>query len=122
LRGAVLSAAAFLLAFLWIYGLSNLLLTFLESVGGFLAGWWLGRMASFGALPILLTKAGLQLHAEPGHVDQVCGYRPLGGFYLFQAMVAAIPAVFLAVWWLIIPVFPRSYVRRRLGRRARLSS
>lgn len=105
----MLSAAAFLLAFLWIYGLSYLLLTFLESVGGFPAGWWLGRMASFGALPILLPKAGHQLHADPGHVDQVCGYRPLEDFYLIQAMVAAIPAVFLAVWWLIIPGFPRSY-------------
>ncbi len=108
-RGAVLSAASILLAFLWIYGLSNPLLTCLESVGGFLAGWWLGRMASYGSLPILLHGAGLQLHAEPGHVDQVCGYRPLGDFYLFQAMVSAIPAVFLAAWWLIIPVFPRSY-------------
>lgn len=108
-RGAVLSTAAILLTFLWIYGLGNLLLTGLESIGSFLAGWWLGRMASYGAVPILLRRAGLQLHAEPAHVDQVCGYRPLGDFYLFQAMVAAIPAVFLALWWLIIPVFPRSY-------------
>lgn len=45
----------------------------------------------------------------PGRFDGAAGRKPVGEYYLFQAMVAGIPAVFLAVWWLIIPFVPRDY-------------
>ena len=38
--------------------------------------------------------------------------KPIGDLYFFQAMLVAIPAAFLAIWWLIIPVIPR-YLRWR---------
>jgi hypothetical protein len=108
-KGAIVTALAILSAFLGIYGLNNALLTLLETVGGYIAGWYLGRMSAYGALAVIIKQENLTLRAEPEHTDRVCGFKPLGDFYLFQALVAAVPAIFLAVWWVIIPIFPRSY-------------
>ncbi|MDJ0731252.1 MAG: hypothetical protein QNJ33_14795 [Crocosphaera sp.] len=118
-KAGIITAFAILVAFLSIYGLGNIVLTLLETLGGYIAGWFLGRMSAYGTLlPIIIKHKErkekeknnqFSLIIEPAHTDQVCGLKPLGDFYLFQALVAVIPAVFLATWWLIIPIFPRSY-------------
>jgi hypothetical protein len=46
---------------------------------------------------------------QPSHVDGVAGLKPVGDFYFYQAMVAAIPAIFLAAWWFLFPIWPRDY-------------
>ena len=42
----------------------------------------------------------------PGHIDGVGGLKPIGEFYFFQAKIAALPAIYLIVWLLIIPAWP----------------
>jgi hypothetical protein len=46
----------------------------------------------------------ITLRLLAGHVDRVGGWKPLGDFFFFQAMVVAIPAAFLAVWLVLIPL------------------
>ena len=108
-KGAIMVALATAASFFSIYGLSNGLLTLLEMIGGFIVGWVLGQMSAYGSLLRLIRQEHLSLRAEPEHTDGVCGFKPLGDFYGFQALVAAIPAIFLALWWVIIPIFPRDY-------------
>lgn len=108
-KGAIAVALATAASFLSIYGLGNGLLTLLETIGGFIVGWCLGQMSAYGALLRLIRQENLSLRAEPEHTDGVCGFKPLGDFYGFQALVAAVPAIFLALWWVIIPIFPRDY-------------
>lgn len=88
-------------------------LFWLEALGGLVAGFKLGRIASYGSLGSLLRRQRCKITVTPGHVDGAGGLKPVGDFYFFQAMVAGIPAAFLAVWWMIIPVVPRPYQRWR---------
>jgi hypothetical protein len=80
----------------------NLLLAlpelFAEMVGGYIAGCYIGRAARYGALGAALESRGVALRVMVGHLDGVGGLKPVGEFYFYQAMLVAIPAVFLAVW------------------------
>ena len=78
----------------------RLLLGFGEMIAGYIAGNYLGRIASYGHFGGLLKKHGLTVKVEPSHVDGVGGLKPVGDYYFYQAMVVGIPAIFLAVWWL----------------------
>lgn len=95
-------------AFVFAYSKPALLqripLAVLEAIGGYVAGLQLGRMASYGALGAFLRRNECRLEVWPGHVDGAAGLKPLGDFYFFQAMIAAVPAIFLAVWWFLIPL------------------
>ena len=108
--GGCLVAFAMLLAFLaanpWPYPPDQRLLTLFEVVGGFVAGRCLGRMVWYGLLGCLLRRRQVAIHVQPGHPDGAAGLKPIGDLYFFQAMVVAIPALFLALWWLIIPFWP----------------
>ena len=106
-RGGLTGAAAILAAFLACCRLTKPGLMVVETLGGYVAGRYLGRMACYGALSRLLRRWPLTLQLQPGHPDKVAGLKPLGDFYFAQAMVAAIPAVYLAVWWLAIPLLPQ---------------
>jgi len=75
-----------------------------EMLGGYIAGCYLGRMACYGTLGSSLKKAGIELRVIAGHPDSVGGLKPVGNFYFHQAMVVAIPAIFLATWLLLIPL------------------
>jgi hypothetical protein len=97
---------AFVVAFRLPFPLEEIPLTVMEVCGGFLAGWYLGRMASYGSLGLLLKKAGIALQVKPGYLDGAAGLKPIGDFYFFQAMVAGLPALFLAVWLVLIPLWP----------------
>jgi hypothetical protein len=73
-------------------------------VGGAVAGSWLGRMASYGRLlgKATLHKQKIQLRVIPSHPDGAGGLKPIGDFHLYQSMTASLPAIFLAVWVLLI--------------------
>ena len=72
---------------------------------GYVAGSYLGRMAFYGQLGWLLRRRQIEVVLDPWHG----GLRPVGGFYFVQAMVVAIPVAFLAVWLLLIPIWPKNY-------------
>ncbi len=82
-------------------------------VAGSVAGAIIGRMVLYGAFGYYIqhprsTKngsgSGPPLRLIPDHPDGLAGTRPIGEFYSFQARLLAIPAIFLAVWWYIIPL------------------
>jgi hypothetical protein len=112
-RGAGLVAvavfAAFAIVMLRARSLYRLPLALFEVYWAYIAGWQLGRMAAYGRLGAALGKAGINVRAIPGHLDGAAGLKPVGDLFFFQSMVAAIPAIFLAAWWLLIPVWPRDY-------------
>ena len=66
----------------------------------------MGRMAAFGSLGWLLRGRHVQIVVRPGHIDGAAGLKPIGDYYLYQAALSALPAVFLAVWLVLIPVWP----------------
>jgi hypothetical protein len=80
-----------------------------EVACAYVAGNYLGRMASHGQLGSFLKSNDIGLVVNPSHIDGVCGLKPVGDFYFFQAMVVAIPAIYLAFWWFLFPVWPRDY-------------
>lgn len=106
-RSGLIVAIAILIASLVAYWPSFPFFVILETImdifGGWIAGRYLGRMASYGKLNFLLKEKRIPLEVKPGHLDGAAGFKPIGDFYFFQAMVLSIPALFLAVWWLIIP-------------------
>ena len=74
-------------------------------VGAFGGGFHLGRGASYGRIGWLLRRQGCLLRVMPNHIDGVGGLKPVGEFYYFQAKIAALPAIYLIVWLLIIPAW-----------------
>ena len=76
----------------------------LGAVGGFLVGRPLGRMLSCGLIGRSLEQRGVSVRATPGHVDGAAGLKPLGDYFSYQALVLAIPAVFLVAWSVVLMV------------------
>ncbi len=71
-----------------------------------IAGLFFGRLTRFGMLASVLSDDHKRLRVIPGHFDGACGLKPIGDFYLFQALLLAIPILWLAAWWAyIIPQF-----------------
>ncbi len=56
-----------------------------------------------------MKKESVKIMLQPTHVDGVAGLKPIGDFFFYQAMVTAIPAIFLAAWWFLFPIWPREY-------------
>ena len=69
--------------------------------GGYLVGRELGRMLSYGMLGPFLARRRVTFRATPGHVDGAAGLKPVGDYYLSQALLLALPAVFLLFWSLM---------------------
>jgi hypothetical protein len=106
-RGGIFVGIALLIAFIVAFGqelVGHIDLTVVEVLGGYIVGRYLGRMACYGRLGWLLQRQNIILKVQPGHIDGVAGLKPVGDFYFAQAMVIAIPALYLAVWWFIIPL------------------
>ena len=80
-----------------------ILLSIVCAIAGWIAGHRLGTTAAFGLLPWFLRRTSIALHLIPGHPDATAGLAPLGKYYGFQALLATIPALWLAVWWFIAP-------------------
>jgi hypothetical protein len=106
---AIAMFTAFAIALSHEFHFSRLLLGLAEVVGAYIAGTYLGRMASYGQLGWHLKSEPVEVLVQPSHVDGVAGMKPLGDFYFYQAMVVGIPAVFLAVWWFLFPIWPVNY-------------
>ncbi len=111
-RGGLFIGATMMIAFLVAFGpqkvlYEQLLLTIIETLAGYIAGRYLGRMAFYGRLRQILKTNAVALQVQPDHPDTVAGFKPLGDLYFFQAMVLTIPALYLAIWWFLIPVVGR---------------
>jgi hypothetical protein len=108
LGGGSTVALAILMAFVFAFPGREIYLriplTLAEMLGGYIAGCYLGRMACYGTLGSSLKSTGMELWVIAGHPDSVGGLKPVGDFYFYQAMVVAIPAIFLAIWLLLIPL------------------
>lgn len=104
---ALVSALAMLIAFaVSVYyepRFDKALLALPEVIGAYIAGSYLGRMVSFGRLAAHIAQAGWTISIFPEHVDGVGGLKPVGDFYFRQAMIAAIPVLFLGIWSVIFP-------------------
>ncbi|HEX2314513.1 MAG TPA: hypothetical protein VHJ17_12295 [Thermomonospora sp.] len=66
------------------------------------AGGWLGRMAAYGRLGGFLARRALTIRVIAGHPDGAGGLKPVGDLYLYQSLVASLPAIFAAVWSLLV--------------------
>jgi hypothetical protein len=77
-----------------------------ECLCGWIAGEKLGRMVGYGFFWRPLNRDGSRLRLVPGHVDGAGGLKPLGDFFFYQSVTASIPAIYLAVWWWLIPLWP----------------
>ena len=107
--GAVVVGFVILVAFILAYRgipLYNLGLVVLEVFLGAVAGYYIGQMVAYGTLGQLSVSEGISVSPKPGHIDRAAGLKPIGDFYFFQAMVVAIPCVYIAAWWFIIPLVP----------------
>jgi hypothetical protein len=51
----------------------------------------------------VLADPQTRLNVRPGHFDGANGLKPVGDFYLYQALLTAIPLLWLAGWALILP-------------------
>jgi hypothetical protein len=84
----------------------DLWLVVFECLCGWVAGERLGRMVAYGFFWRPLARDGARLCLVPGHVDGAGGFKPLGDFFFYQSVTASIPAIYLAVWWWLIPLWP----------------
>ncbi len=105
---AVAMLIAFIVAFFRGYAASpgHLMLTVLEVAGASIGGFYLGRLAAYGQFGSVLRRRRVALKLVPDHADGAGGLKPIGDFYLFQALVAAIPSLFVGLWALLISVSP----------------
>jgi len=98
-----------LVSFLAAYGryiIYDIPLTILEMFLGAVAGYYIGQMIAYGTLGGLVQREKISIVPKYGHIDRAAGLKPIGDFYFFQAMIVAIPCLYIAVWWFIIPLLP----------------
>ncbi|QBQ54973.1 hypothetical protein [Nitrosococcus wardiae] len=89
------------------YPAAQIPLTLFEAIGGYIVGRHLGIMASYGRLGHWLKRQGIRIQIKPGYPDGAVGLKPVGDFYFFQAMLLALPVLYLFLWWLMMPLWPR---------------
>lgn len=87
---------------------TTLLLSFFLPIGlgtaaGLVAGAFFGRLATYGSVAAVLARPETGLNIQPGHFDGANGLKPVGDFYLFQAVLTAIPLLWLSGWALALP-------------------
>ena len=91
---------------------SLLRLGLFETAWAYVVGGYLGSMAANGKVGWYLKRKSASVWVSPGHIDGAAGLKPFGDFCLYQAMVVAIPGVFLAVWTFLIPAWPEITMRQ----------
>jgi hypothetical protein len=107
--GAGMVALVILVSFLAAfrsYIIYEIPLTVLEMFLGAVAGYYIGQMIAYGTLGGLVQREKISVVPKYGHIDRAAGLKPIGDYYFFQAMIVAIPCVYIAVWWFIIPWLP----------------
>lgn len=70
---------------------------------GGVAGAFFGRLITYGRAASVLAEPSHALNVRPGHFDGASGFKPIGEFYLFQAVLTAIPLLWLSGWALALP-------------------
>jgi hypothetical protein len=108
---AGLIALVFAIALAKDFAFPRLLLGIVESGLGYIAGGYIGQMVRYGWLGSILKSRDVKVTIIPWHGDQVGGLSPVGRLFFRQAMVIAVPALFLAFWSVAIPAWPRDYSR-----------
>lgn len=88
---------------------SYFLTVLVEALGAFLVGSFVGRAVTYSRLGQDLKRQGFAINVNPEHLDGVAGLRPVGRLYFFQSALVAVPAIFFAVWWFLIPLFGERY-------------
>lgn len=81
-----------------------------EVVAAVIVGIFIGRACSYGRLGSRLRQLKFVIKPDPGHLDGAAGLRPVGNLYFYQATLLAIPAVYLAAWWVLIPLVNSRYM------------
>lgn len=71
------------------------------ALGGALVGRKIGQMIACSFVQRSLDEHEISFRTKPGHIDGAAGLKPLGDYYLYQALLLAIPAGFLVAWSLI---------------------
>lgn len=107
--GAGLVSLVILVSFLAAYRsyiIHEIPLTILEMFLGAVAGYYIGQMIAYGTLGGLVRRGKIPIIAKYGHIDRAAGLKPIGDFYFFQAMIVAIPCLYIAAWWFIMPLLP----------------
>lgn len=79
-------------------------LTYVEMALSAVAGYYVCRMIMYSRLSGMLNKFGT-IRTEPAHPDGTAGLRPVGEFFLRQAVVAAAPAVYIGLWIILMTKF-----------------
>jgi len=118
--GGIVTALAVFASFLFVMSyeppnkrIGHSVLALFEIAWGYVAGRSLGRMASYGALGWYLKSKNTPIRILPGHIDGAAGLKPVGEFCFSQAMIAALPAIYLGLWSIVIPAWPHAEVRER---------
>src|SRR5581483_9555845 len=70
-----------------------------------IVGAFFGRLATYGLAASVLADPGTKLSIRPTHFDGASGFRPLGDFYLYQAVLTAVPLLWLAAWAYVYPSY-----------------
>jgi hypothetical protein len=110
--GGLSVAVATLIMFYLIYRFrAQISMTIISTLLAYVVGLYVGRALFYGRLAHFFRKERVTLKVQPGHLDGVAGLKPIGTFYFFQAMLLAIPAIYLAVWEMLISFIPHYYYR-----------
>jgi len=100
----VLIAAAIVVAFV-IAVPGQIVFTLLAAAGAYPVGRYIGEAIAYGGLARACRQEGIGFDLQAGHLDGAAGWRLVGDLYFKQALLLAVPAVFLGVWWFLIPAF-----------------
>jgi hypothetical protein len=85
----------------------NLVAAFLETLGGLLAGRFLGRALFFSSLPVRLRHIGVRWEPRWGHPDGFAGFRPFLGLLAHCLSLMMLIVAYLSAWMLLIEHSPR---------------
>lgn len=109
-RTGLALAVVITLAYIAAYGLTPLrdrteilASTVVAIAAAYVVGRYVGQALLFGNLYRACKESGVRLVLQPGHLDGAAGWRPLGHLYLRQALMLALPAAHLGLWWFLIP-------------------
>lgn len=80
-----------------------------ELLLGWLAGWCIGCLAAYGNVWPYLRSRGAMINLILEHPDGADGLSPLGDAFLYQSGIVSLPSFYLALWWLLIPLWADYY-------------
>ena len=101
---AVVVAVSFSIAFWQIFP-DQILFTIIATLAAYLVGRLISRLVAIGTLGSMVSGGSeWDVRPNPFHPDGAAGLKPIGELYVRQASVLLIPGVFVAGWWVLIPI------------------